>query len=447
TQVEIDQALFNLIAAKEALNGQTTDFTAISKEISEYTTIQSTAKYYNADSTSQISYDTAIRVAQLTLSKHNVTQVEIDQALFNLIAAKEALNGQTTDFTALESEVNAYNSVKNSFVYFNAETEKQKAYDSTVQSAQLVLYQENLTQAVVNQILTNLLTIKADLNGQKTDISALRNAVAVSSLLKTTDVKYINASENVKQAYDQALAKAKAVLTDENVSQVSVDQVLAELQAAQVALDGVASPTSENKPSENAESSIKPDEKSTPPPAEPILPSEVEEGATTPSPVAPSLPSEVKEGATTSSSVDPILPPEVKEGTTTPSSVDPILPSEAKQGKPEPESEERKAVVENTNSIKVDTVANVSPIQSPTLSHQLSSDKNQGLSFAVVAPANHPEHQPAIRQDTEPTQKAVASADRQLPNTSSKDESAYLFLGIALVTTVFITQKKKDESV
>ncbi|HFI0049113.1 TPA: S8 family serine peptidase [Streptococcus suis] len=266
TQVEIDQALFNLIAAKEALNGQETDLTAIGKEISEYTTIQASAKYYNADSTSQISYDTAMRVAQLTLSKHNVTQVEIDQALFNLIAAKEALNGQTTDFTALESEVNAYNSVKNNFVYFNAETEKQKAYDSAVQSAQLVLYQENLTQAVVNQILTNLLTIKADLNGQKTDISALRNAVAVSSLLKTTDAKYINASENVKQAYDQAIEAAKVILEDEFASQELVNQALTNLINAQEKLDGVASPSSEENPSEVPGSDIKVEENKTAPP-------------------------------------------------------------------------------------------------------------------------------------------------------------------------------------
>ncbi|HFI0729357.1 TPA: LPXTG cell wall anchor domain-containing protein, partial [Streptococcus suis] len=211
-------------------------------------------------------YDTAMRVAQLTLSKHNVTQVEIDQALFNLIAAKEALNGQTTDFTALESEVNAYNSVKNNFVYFNAETEKQKAYDSAVQSAQLVLYQENLTQAVVNQILTNLLTIKADLNGQKTDISALRNAVAVSSLLKTTDAKYINASENVKQAYDQAIEAAKVILEDEFASQELVNQALTNLINAQEKLDGVASPSSEENPSEVPGSDIKVEENKTAPP-------------------------------------------------------------------------------------------------------------------------------------------------------------------------------------
>ncbi|MFX4027218.1 hypothetical protein ACJBYX_10395, partial [Streptococcus suis] len=44
----------------------------------------------------------------------------------------------------------------------------------------------------------------------------MRSAVSVSSVLKATDATYLNASENVKHAYDQAVEAAKAILADES---------------------------------------------------------------------------------------------------------------------------------------------------------------------------------------------------------------------------------------
>ncbi|HFI0393985.1 TPA: S8 family serine peptidase [Streptococcus suis] len=379
------------------------DKRALSNLLTELATIEETATYYNADSLLQAEFIKVLKEAQLILANKHL-QNDVDQAIEGLTKAKLALNGQATDTSALVKELEAYQLVAGQAVYYNASDASKIAYDTAIRLAQLALGKEQTSQKEIDQVLSNLQASKSSLDGLPTDIRALRNAVSLSTVVRTTDAKYLNASKMVKQTYDQALAKAKAVLADENASQVSVDQALAELQAAQVALDGVASPTSENQSPENTESNIKPDEKATPPPVEPSLPSEEKPG----NPVQPSLPA----------------------------------------------SEKQQEVVENTHSSKVDTTANVSPIQSPTPSHQLSSDKNQAPSFTVVAPANHPVPQSAIRQDTAPTQKmeirggiVVASSDKQLPNTSSKDESAYLFLGIALVTTVFLTQKKKDESI
>lgn len=245
SQVEIDDALENLISAFNALNGLDTDFTALNKEINEYPTIQSDFIYYNAASINQIAYDSALRVAQLTLNKPNVTQSEVDQALFNLVIAKTALDGQTTDFTALETEINAYDTVKASYNYYNADADKQESYDSIVNSAKQLLQQVGVSQAFVNNMLAKLQGIRVELNGRKTDFSALRNAVSVSSVLKVTDAKYINASETVKQAYDKALAEAKAILEDASANQAAVDQALTNLTKAQEKLDGVASPVKE----------------------------------------------------------------------------------------------------------------------------------------------------------------------------------------------------------
>ncbi|HFR3949333.1 TPA: S8 family serine peptidase [Streptococcus suis] len=201
---------------------------ALKELIAELAGLEETARYYNASPELQTAYAKALEDANaIYANKHN--QAQVDSALASLVAAREQLNGQATDKEKLIAEVSNYTPTQANFIYYNAENTKQIAYDTAIRSAQLVLNQENVTQAVVNQALADLLAAKANLDGQKTDISALRSAVSVSSVLKATDAKYLNASENVKQAYDQAVEAAKAILADESASQASVDQALAVL--------------------------------------------------------------------------------------------------------------------------------------------------------------------------------------------------------------------------
>ncbi|HEM2810237.1 TPA: FIVAR domain-containing protein, partial [Streptococcus suis] len=121
------------------------------------------------------------------------------------------------------------------------------------------------SQAVVNQAVESLKAAQTALDGQATDYVSLRNLVAVSSVLKATDAKYLNASEVQKAAYDQALEAAQRVLADTSASQAAVDQALATLKAAQEALDGVATATTE-EPKEPTETPTKPiTEEQTPP--------------------------------------------------------------------------------------------------------------------------------------------------------------------------------------
>ncbi|HEM4055545.1 TPA: S8 family serine peptidase [Streptococcus suis] len=219
---------------------------ALKELIAELAGLEETARYYNASPELQTAYTKALEDANAVYAnKHN--QAQVDSAVASLVAAREQLNGQATDKEKLIAEVSNYTPTQANFIYYNAENTKQIAYDTAVRSAQLVLNQENVTQAVVNQALADLLAAKAGLDGQKTDISALRSAVSVSSVLKATDAKYLNASENVKQAYDQAVEAAKAILADESASQASVDQALAVLTSAQAELDGVATSTNDAK--------------------------------------------------------------------------------------------------------------------------------------------------------------------------------------------------------
>ncbi|HFI0267810.1 TPA: S8 family serine peptidase [Streptococcus suis] len=219
---------------------------ALKELIAELARLEETARYYNASPELQTAYAKALEDANAVYAnKHN--QAQVDSAVASLVAAREQLNGQATDKEKLIAEVSNYTPTQANFIYYNAENTKQIAYDTAVRSAQLVLNQENVTQAVVNQALADLLAAKANLDGQKTDISALRSAVSVSSVLKATDAKYLNASENVKQAYDQAVEAAKAILADESASQASVDQALAVLTSAQAELDGIATSTNDAK--------------------------------------------------------------------------------------------------------------------------------------------------------------------------------------------------------
>ncbi|WP_024417928.1 S8 family serine peptidase [Streptococcus suis] len=238
---------------------------ALKELIAELAGLEETARYYNASPELQTAYAKALEDASAVYAnKHN--QAQVDSAVASLVAAREQLNGQATDTEKLIAEVSNYTPTQANFIYYNAENTKQIAYDTAVRSAQLVLNQENVTQTVVNQALADLLAAKAGLDGQKTDISALRSAVSVSSVLKATDAKYLNASENVKQAYDQAVEAAKAILADESASQASVDQALAVLTSAQAELDGIATSTNDAKEPANTATDKKDEGTVTPPP-------------------------------------------------------------------------------------------------------------------------------------------------------------------------------------
>ncbi|MEG3308079.1 S8 family serine peptidase [Streptococcus suis] len=238
---------------------------ALKELIAELAGLEETARYYNASPELQTAYTKALEDANTVYAnKHN--QAQVDSAVASLVAAREQLNGQATDKEKLIAEVSNYTPTQANFIYYNAENTKQIAYDTAVRSAQLVLNQENVTQAVVDQALADLLAAKAGLDGQKTDISALRSAVSVSSVLKATDAKYLNASENVKQAYDQAVEAAKTILADEFASQASVDQALAILTSAQAELDGIATSTNDAKEPANTATDKKDEGTITPPP-------------------------------------------------------------------------------------------------------------------------------------------------------------------------------------
>ncbi len=240
-QVEVNQVLADVQAARRALNGQATDLSQLTAEVSAQLSVQSSPVYYNGSESSRQSYDAAVTAAQALLGQGTVSQAQASQALAAVEAAKSALDGQVTDLSQLTAEVSAQLSVQSIPAYYNGSESSRQSYDAAVTAAQALLGQGTVSQAQASQALAAVEAAKSALDGQVTERSVLESAVRTAGLLRQTDARYLNASETVKQAYARAFAQAQAGLAAEVLSQVQVDQLLAALLEAQEGLDGRSS--------------------------------------------------------------------------------------------------------------------------------------------------------------------------------------------------------------
>lgn len=252
------------------------DKTGLISETNATADLEKEARYYNASLAKLLTYRDALTSAQIILSEKH-TQAEVDDALANLQVAKAALDGQETQYQALSDESDRYAGVQADHAYYNASASSRITYDTLYRSAKFILAKAQTTQEEVDTALADLVAAREALDGQATDFTALRDLSAKSAVLKVTAAKYQNANEAVKDAYDQALEEALAVLANEGATQAEVDAALANLKAAEKALDGQEIIEDTGVPKEESlipEEVIKPE---TPPKVEPQV-SENEKG-------------------------------------------------------------------------------------------------------------------------------------------------------------------------
>ena len=93
SQAEVNQLVEQINQAKAQLSGLEVVKTALQTEYDLNPTVKTSVKYKNADSDKQTAYTDELTKAEGVLNNQIATQVQVNQALASLTAAKEALNG------------------------------------------------------------------------------------------------------------------------------------------------------------------------------------------------------------------------------------------------------------------------------------------------------------------------------------------------------------------
>ena len=93
SQAEVNQLVEQINQAKAQLSGPEVVKTTLQTEYDLNPRVKTSVKYKNADSEKQTAYTDELTKAERVLNNQTATQVQVNQALASLTAAKEALNG------------------------------------------------------------------------------------------------------------------------------------------------------------------------------------------------------------------------------------------------------------------------------------------------------------------------------------------------------------------
>lgn len=167
SQSEVDQALASLLMAKSQLDGQPTNTTILEEELKGYQQVVNSPTYYNAQTSKQVVYDTLVRSAQVLLASELLTQQEVDRAFLELNQARQALDGQVSDYQALNRAILEADVLRRTDArYLYASTSVKVAYDQVLVIAKSLLTEQDVKQADLDKVLDLLLSVQADLDGR-----------------------------------------------------------------------------------------------------------------------------------------------------------------------------------------------------------------------------------------------------------------------------------------
>ena len=229
-QKEIDAALDKLIKARLALDGVNTD--ALQAEVKKDGALKDDISYKNASQAKKDAFDKALKDAKDLISQlgdlentgkqyagksQKEKQALVDKALKTLKDAAAALDG--VDTKALQAEVDKDAKLPEEVSYKNASKDKQSAFDTALTDAKDLVAHINADstktkaekQTLVDNALKALQTAASALDG--VDTSALQTEVNTADEVKKSDA-YTYASQDKKDAYDQALQQADKLLKE-----------------------------------------------------------------------------------------------------------------------------------------------------------------------------------------------------------------------------------------
>ena len=205
-------------------------------EIDAAKTLADNPKYYN--STNKDAFDKALSDAETVYGNDSASQQDVDDAKKALEDAKSKLDGDATKKTELQSAYDTDTAGQATDPkYYNASEAIKQKYDDALKAAKDVLDNGSATQKQVDDAKKALEDAKSKLDGKTTDKDALQSTVDEANTTKLDD-KYYNASQDKKQAYDEALAQAAKLLNDKTASQKAVDDAVANLERAKAELNG-----------------------------------------------------------------------------------------------------------------------------------------------------------------------------------------------------------------
>lgn len=203
---------------------------ALQSAVKEADTVK--AANSKASEDKQKAYQDAIAAGQTVFNDGKASQAEVNTALSKIEQAKKDMT-----VSAIQTAVDEASDTQGKPDYYNASDEAKKAYDEALNKAKSVLAEPNATQDKLDDAKKALTSAKAGLKGGPTDNSGLEKAVNEANTTKLDD-KYYNASQDKKQAYDEALAQATKLLNDKNASQKAVAEAVANLEKAKAELNG-----------------------------------------------------------------------------------------------------------------------------------------------------------------------------------------------------------------
>ena len=243
-QKTVDQADQAIKDALKNLNGQATDKTQLQQDINQGNQAKNDDSYKNADADKQKALDDAIKHGQDVLNDKNADQKAVDDADQAIKDALKDLNGQVTDKTQLQKDINQGNQIKQDDKYQKADPDKQKALDDAINYGEDVLNNKNADQKTVDDADRSIKDALKDLNGKATDKSQLQNDVDQASQTKQDD-KYRNADPDKQKELDDAIKHGQDVLNDPTADQKTVDAADQAIKDAQKDLNGQATDKSQ----------------------------------------------------------------------------------------------------------------------------------------------------------------------------------------------------------
>ena len=203
---------------------------ALQSAVKEAATVKAANSQASEDK--QKAYQDAIAAGQNVLNDGKASQADVTNALSKIEQAKKDMT-----VSAIQKAVDEASDTKGKPNYYNASDEAKKAYNDALDKANRVLADPKATQDQLDEANSALTSAKAGLTGVATDNSGLEKAVNEANTTKLDD-KYYNASQDKKQAYDEAFAQATKLLNDKTASQKAVDDAVANLEKAKAELNG-----------------------------------------------------------------------------------------------------------------------------------------------------------------------------------------------------------------